>query len=283
MLGAIIGDIVGSQFEHGNRVDGTPMKYYDFPLFTERCRYTDDTVCTLAVAEALLHPERLSFKASLINWCRRYPQAGYGPSFKQWFLSADPTPYDSYGNGSAMRVSPVGFIDMEASDALTGHLVNKDVREAPQRVLDIAKASAVPSHGHEEGIKGAQAVAAAVWLARHTTNKSDILRYIEEKFGYDLRTSLAEIRPTYGFDVTCQGSVPQAIRCFLEARNFEDCIRLAASLGGDSDTQAAIAGGIAQAYYKKIPERMVWEAFSRMPSHMVDVVLQFHQKFDVPF
>lgn len=231
MLGAIIGDVVGSKYEFYN------IKTKDFPLISKGCTYTDDTVMTVAVARALLYAQdhRTDFKEVLLNEMqklgRQYPSAGYGGMFSSWIKSERPVPYNSFGNGSAMRVSPCGMIAVELSEALS-----------------LAKASAEVTHNHPEGIKGAQAVAGAIFLAKTKTTKEDIRQFIIENF-YELDFSIDDIRPKYYFNETCQGSVPQAIACFLESENFEDAIRNAVSLGGDSDTIAAIAGSIAWAYY----------------------------------
>lgn len=233
MFGAIIGDIVGSIYEFNN------IKTKDFPLFQESCCYTDDTVMTIAVAQALLkaREQKLDFKQILIEEMqdlgRRYPGRGYGGSFARWLKTKDPKPYNSYGNGSAMRVSPCGLIAVELSEALA-----------------LAKASAEVTHNHPEGIKGAQAVAGAIFLAKCGKSKEEIKNFIQYTF-YDLDKTLDEIRPTYKFNETCQETVPQAIQAFLESDSFEDAIRNAISLGGDSDTLAAITGSIAWTFYNK--------------------------------
>lgn len=233
MFGAIIGDIVGSIYEFNN------IKTKDFPLFQESCCYTDDTVMTIAVAQALLkaREQKLDFKQILIEEMqdlgRRYPGRGYGGSFARWLKTKDPKPYNSYGNGSAMRVSPCGLMAVELSEALA-----------------LAKASAEVTHNHPEGIKGAQAVAGAIFLAKAGKSKEEIKNFIQINF-YDLDKTLDEIRPTYKFNETCQETVPQAIQAFLESDSFEDAIRNAISLGGDSDTLAAITGSIAWTFYNK--------------------------------
>jgi ADP-ribosylglycohydrolase len=233
MLGAIIGDIVGSVYEWHN------IKTKEFPFFSEKCFFTDDTVMTIAVADALLNggtPD--NFIDSMKKFGRLYPNAGYGGHFRGWLFSDDRKPYNSYGNGSAMRVSPCAWF--------AGTL---DEAEA------LADMSAAVTHNHPEGIKGARATAAAIYLARVAKNKSidetksEIKSYIESKYGYNLSRTLDEIRPAYRFDVSCQGTVPEAIIAFLESTGFEDAVRNAISLGGDSDTLAAITGGIAEAAY----------------------------------
>ncbi len=229
MLGAIAGDIIGSVYEH------QPVKTTEFALFAPGCRFTDDTVLTVAIADCLLTGK--SYARTLEDYYYRYPNAGFGARFDAWARSHEHKPYNSWGNGSAMRVSPVGwgFSDL-------------------QQVLDEAKKSAEITHDHPEGIKGAQATAAAIFLARTGNSKADIKRGIETAFGYDLSRTLAEIRPTYSFDISCQGTVPQAITAFLESTGYEDAVRNAISLGGDSDTLACITGGIAEAFYGGVPD-----------------------------
>jgi len=232
MYGAIIGDIVGSPYEWLSN-----KEYWFLPLY-ERRTYTDDTVMTLAVAKALMagYTADDDIRAEVIKqmrtYGRKYPYAGYGGMFDQWLYTNDPKPYNSFGNGSAMRVSSVGWLydDLDT-------------------VLRIAKLTAEVTHNHPEGIKGAQAIAACVYLARTGHSKRAIRRYITKTFGYDLNRTVNGIRETYGFDVTCQGSVPEAIICFLESRFFDDAIRKAVSLGGDADTIGCMTGGIAEAYY----------------------------------
>lgn len=232
MLGAIIGDIIGSYYEW------RPTKSKDFNLFPEGASFTDDTVMTVAVADAILNNR--DYGESMQEWGRRYPNAGFGRGFKKWLKQDNPTPYNSYGNGSAMRVSPIGW----AFDSI-------------DEVLEQARLSAIVSHDHPEGIKGAQAVALSVYMARKGFAKKDIKAEIISRLGYDLNRSLNDIRSVYKFEVSCQKSVPEAIISFLESSDFEDAIRNAISLGGDSDTQACIAGAIGEAYYKAIPEHMV--------------------------
>lgn len=230
MYGAIIGDIVGSIYERHN------IKTKEFPFVSPGCRFTDDTVMTVAVASALLRSraEETPFKPLLVQEMQRlglmYPRAGYGGGFILWLHDEDPQPYNSFGNGSAMRVSPCGLMAVTLEEAVM-----------------LGRASAEVSHNHPEGIKGAEATAAAVFMSKTGASKDAIRAYISSHY-YDLSFTLDEIRPTYGFDVTCQGSVPQAIVAFLESDSYEDAIRNAISLGGDSDTIAAIAGSIAWSY-----------------------------------
>ena len=258
MIGAIAGDIIGSVFEHD------PIKTTSFPLFTESSRFTDDTVLSVAVADAILNQS--DYVTVLKNYGRKYPAAGYGMSFLRWTQSSVTKPYNSWGNGSAMRVSPVGFAFDSTEDVL---------REAEK--------SAAVTHNHPEGIKGAQATALAIFLAREGADKSEIRRQIQHRFHYDLDRSTDDIRPYYVFDVSCQGSVPESILAFLDSADFEDAVRLAISLGGDSDTMGSIAGGIAQAYYGRIPQQIVDLVRQRLPESFVHVVDQFNATFDVSF
>ncbi|NES82238.1 MAG: ADP-ribosylglycohydrolase family protein [Moorea sp. SIO2B7] len=241
MLGAIAGDIIGSVYERRSN----NIKTKDFPLFSPKSRFTDDTVLSVAVTDVILNGGEYADKIK--QYYRRYPYAGYGGNFKFWAKYNSNEPYNSWGNGSAMRVSPVGF-------------AFKNLEE----VLNEAKRSAEVTHNHPEGIKGAQATATSIFLSRTGKSKSEIKSYIETTFDYNLSQTLAEIRPNYGFDVSCQGSVPQAIISFLESTDFEDAIRNAISLGGDSDTIACITGGIAQAFYGGVPETIAQQALSRL-------------------
>lgn len=241
MLGAITGDIAGSRFEFDN------IKSKDFEFLCDDCYFTDDTVMTVAVGKALMNagadavcnPQKYSariakeFEVQMRDFGGRYPYAGYGGMFSRWLKTDVPKPYNSFGNGAAMRVSPCGIAANSLENALT-----------------LARISAGVTHDHPEGIKGAQAVAAAVFLAKSGKTKGDIKKYIEKNF-YSLNKTLEEIRPNYFFDETCQGTVPQAIRAFLESAGFEDSIRNAVSLGGDSDTLAAITGSISYAFYNR--------------------------------
>jgi ADP-ribosylglycohydrolase len=217
---------------------------------------------TVAVADSILH--KANYAEKYLKYGRMYPNAGYGGMFRQWLFSPDPRPYNSFGNGSAMRVSPVGF-----------------AFSSIEEVLAEAKKSAEVTHDHPEGIKGAQAAAAAVFFARRGESKNAIKNNIEERFGYSLYRKLDEIRPTYRFDVTCRGTVPPAITAFLESESYEDAVRKAVSLGGDSDTLACIAGGIAHAYYKKIPLRIVNEVRSILPVDLLKVMDEFNEAYSV--
>jgi len=231
MIGAIAGDIIGSVYEHYH------IKTKDFPLFDSRCRFTDDSVLTVAVADSILTGR--SYVESVREIGQRYPGVGYGGSFIQWLQSHDPRPYNSWGNGSAMRVSPIGFAFATEDE-----------------VLHQAEKTAEISHNHPEGIKGAQATALAIFLARTVHDKEEIRRQITLRFGYDLDRRVDDIRPTYTFDVSCQGTVPEAIIAFLDSQSYEDAVRNAISLGGDSDTLACITGGIAEAFYGAVPSHI---------------------------
>lgn len=274
MLGAIIGDIVGSVYEWHN------IKTKEFPLFQQNCSFTDDTVMTCAVAEAIMAGgTREDFIQAMKMYGRMYPRAGYGGRFIQWLASDNTEPYNSFGNGSAMRVSSCGWIASCDSFAETGQI--------PEAIREMAKQSAEVTHNHPEGIKGALAIADAIFLARYYFHlcsddssargsapkewKEKIKKHIEETYGYNLTTSLQEIRPSYRFDVTCQGSVPQAIIAFLESTDFEDAIRNAISIGGDSDTIAAITGSIAEAAYG-VPEWIREEAISFLADPLRNVL-----------
>ncbi|WP_455088661.1 ADP-ribosylglycohydrolase family protein [Porphyromonas endodontalis] len=254
MLGAIIGDIVGSRFEFDNTYRT------DFELFTSDCAFTDDSICTIAVADAIIRDEE--FGKVLHEWCRRYPypKGGYGGSFARWVYSNGPQPYGSFGNGSAMRVSPCGWLPAR-EDALTK-----------------AKISAECTHNHPEGIKGAQCVADCIYLARNQKDKAQLREMVQEQYHYDLNLTCDEIRRTSTFDETCQVTVPQAIVCFLESMDFESAIRLAVSIGGDSDTIAAITGSIAEAHYG-IPQPIKEKAWSYLDDDMKRVITQFEEKY----
>ncbi len=252
MLGAIAGDIIGSRFEWHNH------KSKDFELFTAASCFTDDSVLTVALADSLL--TGIPFAEKLKEYFWRYPNAGYGGRFFRWAVSDSTQPYNSFGNGSAMRVSPVGWYFNDLST-----------------VLSEAHKSASVTHDHAEGIKGAQVTAAAIFLARSGENKADIRDFIVERFGYVFDFSLDDIRPHYHFDVTCQGSVPQALQAFFEADDFEDAIRNAVSIGGDSDTIACITGGIAEAFYGEVPTPIRKEVFARLDPPLAEVVRNFLQ------
>jgi ADP-ribosylglycohydrolase len=253
MLGAIAGDIIGSVFE--NR----PIKTTQFPLFAPGCTFTDDSVLTIALADSIMSDS--DYVDELKEYYEAYPYAGYGLHFHVWARSNRREPYNSWGNGSAMRVSPVGF-----------------AYETLEEVLEQAKRSAEVTHNHPEGVKGAQATAAAIFLARQGAEKEEIREYVRETFHYGLRETLDEIRPSYRFDVSCQGSVPEAITAFLESESYEDAVRKAVSLGGDSDTQACITGGIAQAFYG-LPPEIAERALEFLDPALRTVTLEFCERY----
>ena len=274
MLGAIIGDIVGSVYEWNN------IKTKDFPLFRDDCFFTDDTVMTIAIAEALMDGgEDENFINSMKKWGRKYPDAGYGGRFRDWLFSDDRSPYNSWGNGSAMRVSPCGWAMNCEFCARTGMW--------PSNGRDQAKRSAAVTHNHPEGIKGAMAVADSIFICRLYRGRYEadytgiilptiddckrmIRDHVENEYGYNLSMSIDEIRPSYHFNESCQETVPQAITAFLESEDFEDAIRNAISLGGDSDTLAAITGSIAEAAYG-IPQWIKDKAWSYLDEPIRDV------------
>lgn len=254
MLGAMIGDIVGSVYEWHN------IKTRDFPLFSGRCFFTDDTVLTAATAQAIMNGT--NYSAVYQDFARRYPGRGYGGNFGGWIWAENPQPYNSWGNGSAMRVSPVGFVfnDIEA-------------------LLAEAKRSAEVTHNHPEGIKGAQSTALAIFMGRQGASKAEIREEISGRFGYSLDRTLDDIRPQYTFDVSCQGSVPEAIIAFLESSDYEDAVRKAVSLGGDSDTIACITGGIAEAFYGGIPQEIADQGRSYLPEEFIKIIEEFRELY----
>jgi ADP-ribosylglycohydrolase len=256
MIGAIAGDMIGSPYEWN------PIKHKNFE--SEVSAFTDDTVLTVAVAIAILGDR--NFAESIKRFAQRHPRAGYGGSFRKWMWTIENAPYNSFGNGSAMRVSPVGFAFDTVDD-----------------VLLYAKRSAEVTHNHPEGIKGAQATALAVFMARNGETKAAIRDEIIDRFGYDLHRSLDNIRPDYRFDVSCQGSVPEAIIAFLESSSYLDAVKNAISLGGDADTMACIAGGIAQAYYRQIPETIVERALQKLTPDLRQAVDRFTGAYSCPF
>ena len=255
MLGAIIGDIVGSVYEFSN------IKTKDFPLFSKKSVFTDDTVMTAAVAEGLLNGGRVhNYVDAMKRLGREHPKAKYGQMFFIWLFANDSKPYNSWGNGSAMRVSPVGWL-----------FNSLEITEIA------AEVSAAVTHNHPEGIKGAQATAASIFLAKNGKSKDEIKTYIETKYDYNLTRTLDEIRPAYKYDISCQGTVPEAIIAFLESVDFEDAIRNAISLGGDSDTLAAITGSIAEAAYG-VPDEIRNRAISLLDLPLSDVYDRWQNK-----
>ncbi len=261
ILGAICGDTIGSVYEFD------PTKNYQFELLRSDMSYTDDSIITVAVADWIIHDQSLSH-ALLVKAMRWYgqkepcPMGSYGGGFMNWLFSEDPKPYGSWGNGSAMRVSAVGF----AFDTL-------------EETLRVAKISAEVTHNHPEGIKGAQATAAAIFMARNMATKVEIRDYIEQTFGYDLHRSYVDVKKSYHFEGSCQKTVPEAIIAFLESKDYVDAIRLAVALGGDADTIGAITGAIAAAYYREIPDEIVEFTLKRMPEHLRIVVDAFNLKY----
>ena len=260
MIGAIIGDISGSRYERNNH------KSKDFPFFDKKCRLTDDSIMSLAVAKAILesgdNTESLSQNAVTFmqGLGRIYSNAGYGGSFIKWIMDPDPEPYNSYGNGAAMRVGPCGF----AADSI-------------EKAKELSALVTKVSHNHPEGMKGAEAIAVAVFMAKTGANKDDIRQHIEENY-YNLNFSIDEIRETYTFDVTCQGSVPVALEAFFESVDFEDAVRIAISVGGDSDTIAAMAGSVAEAYYG-IPEDIMESVIDFFDARQMEILYYFEKKY----
>lgn len=256
MLGAIVGDIVGSIYEFNNH------RSKDFPLFSGGCDFTDDTVLNVAVADCLMNQG--SYAEYIKNYTRKYPNRGYGGRFAQWIRFESMEPYNSWGNGSAMRVSAVGF----AFDDL-------------EMVMQEAKRSSEVTHNHPEGIKGAQATALAIYMARQGQSKEQIKSAIAKSFSYDLDRTLDEIRPVYQFNESCQETVPEAVIAFLESTDFEDAIRNGISLGGDSDTLTCITGGIAEAFYGGVPQDIAEKALSYLPKVMREVVEEFRARYNL--
>ncbi len=253
MLGAIVGDIVGSIYEHANH------RSKEFPLFKDDSRFTDDSVLTCATAAVLF--AGCDYSDLYRKLGLQYPGAGYGARFMHWLMDDSMGPYDSYGNGSAMRVSPVGW-----------------AFDSEEEVLAAASASAEVTHNHPEGIKGAQATALAIFRARNGQSQEDIASEMAERFGYDISIPVDELRDTYKYNESCQGTVPEAIRCYMEASDFEDAIRNAISIGGDSDTLAAITGSIAEATFG-VPSGIAEEAISRLDEPLAAILLRFCEKY----
>jgi ADP-ribosylglycohydrolase len=256
MIGAIAGDMIGSPYER------YPIKHTDFDLRVSA--FTDDTVLTIAIAYSILNETEIA--SSLKKFAEKYHNLPYGAGFRNWVRSWDSGPYNSFGNGSAMRVSPVGFAYDSVDD-----------------VLHQAKRTAEATHNHIEGIKGARATALAIYLARTGESKNTIRKEISDRFSYDLNRTVDEIRPNYSFDITCQGSVPESIVAFLDSDSWEDAVTKSISLGGDADTMACITGGIAQAYYKKIPENIAEAVRNKLPADLRGVLDTFNKKYNCTF
>ena len=262
MLGAIIGDTVGSVYEFNN------IKIIDFPLFSVKSNYTDDSIMTMAVASWLLNDSQHTAEGledAMVKFGRQYPcpMGGYGGMFFRWLFNSKNIrePYNSWGNGSAMRVSAVGWMF--------------DTLEETEHVAELSSAI---THNHPEGIKGAQSTAAAIFLARNGSSKEEIRSYISEKYGYNLNRTCDEIRPVYGWDGSCQGTVPEAMVAFFDSTDFESSIRLAVSLGGDSDTLSCITGGIAEAFYGQIPDDIALKEWSLLPDDFKAILKQMTEK-----
>lgn len=256
LYGALGGDFVGSIYEFCN------IKTKEFPLIADRCDFTDDSVLTLATADAICSDG--NYTLAYHRWGNRHRHRGYGSAFRRWLTRPEDelAPYGSWGNGAAMRVSPVGYAFQTIDE-----------------VLDAAKASASATHNHSEGIRGAQATALSILLARQGNSKETIQKEIEHRFGYNLSQSLDLIRPTYCFDVSCQGTVPVAIRAFLESSSYEDAIRNAISIGGDSDTIGAVTGGISLAFYKEMPDGLVEAMEAKLTADMKEVCERFAKDY----
>ena len=256
IIGAIAGDVIGSAYEFN------PTRDHDFDLFTPKSTFTDDTVLTMANALWLLEDPRHTHEklvSIMLDFCWKYPDRGYGGRFAHWIHDGDPQPYNSFGNGSAMRVSPVGYYAKTLDEA-----------------LNLAQISAEVTHNHPEGIKGAQATAAAIFLARQGKTKREIREYVMKTFGYDLSRTLEEIRPTFTFDETCQRTVPEAITCFMEGKGYEDVVRLSVALAGDADTIAAIAGSISSAV-DEVPNEITQPVIERLSEEFCTILLRFNQ------
>jgi ADP-ribosylglycohydrolase len=256
IIGAIAGDVIGSAYEFN------PTRDHDFELFTPKSSFTDDTVLTMANALWLIDDEQHTHERLveiMLDLCRRYPNRGYGGRFANWICDKDPQPYNSYGNGSAMRVSPVGYYAQSLEEALA-----------------LAKVSAEVTHNHPEGIKGAQATAAAIFLARCGKSKQEIRDYVAQTFDYDLSRTLDEIRPTFTFDETCQRTVPEAITCFMEGKDYEDVVRLSVALAGDADTIAAIAGSISSAV-DEVPNGITQQVIALLSEELCTTLLRFNE------
>jgi len=254
MIGAIAGDIIGSIYEWNN------IKTKDFILFSDRCFYTDDTILTVALADSILTDT--PYVNNLKTFYRWYPNAGYGGGFHRWAQGGSFEPYNSWGNGAAMRISPVGYAYNDL-----------DV------VIEKAREFSAVTHNHAEGVKGGQATAAAIFLSRTGKSKNEIRAFIETRFQYDLSQHVDEIRPHYKFDESCQGTVPPAIRTFIDSTDFEDAIRTAVSLGGDTDTLACITGGIAQAFYGAVPETIQQKVYSILDERLGEITKRFMRRY----
>ena len=253
MIGAIAGEIIGSHYEWHR------IKTKEFELFHPKSRFTDDTTLSMAIAKSILDGE--PYLDNVVDFGLRYFDVGYGGSFKKWLKGDEHEPYNSWGNGSAMRVSPIAW-----------------AFESEEKVLEEARKSAEITHNHPEGIKGAEATALAIFMARKGATKEEIRERISTQFEYDLSRTIDEIRPAYKFEVSCAKSVPESIICFLDSDSFEDCIRNCISLGGDADTMGAIAGGIAEAYYG-VPKEIEEKALTYLPNEFLEILERFQNRY----
>ncbi len=256
LRGAICGDIIGSAYEWHS------TKNYNFTLNTKASRFTDDTVCSIAVADALVSNSPLT--STMQKWCRKYPNAGYGGKFRHWIVSDSPEAYGSYGNGSAMRVSAAGA-----------------VATSKEECLDLAEKTAIITHNHREGIKGAQSVALAIYMGLRGATKNEIQEELVNRFGYNLTRNYSDIQADYRFHVSCQKSVPEAIIAFMVSNDYESAVRRAVALGGDADTQAAIAGSIAAAYYGEIPKSLLSVCMEKLTEEMKSIINEFDSLLEV--
>ena len=254
MFGAIVGDIAGSAYERAN------FRFETCEIFAKGSQYTDDTVLTLATADHFIFGD--SYAHNYRQFGRNYPRAGYGGSFIKWMTSDNPQPYESWGNGSAMRVSPVGW-----------------VAENLDWALSEAERSAEVTHNHPNGIKGAQAISSSIFLSRQGESKESIRNFVTDRFGYDLESTVEDLRKTHIFDMSCEGTVPVAIVAFLESYDFESSIRKAISIGGDSDTIACMTGSISHAFYREIPKWMSDYCFSLLDPVQQSIITDFWKKF----
>ena len=262
MIGAIIGDVVGSPYE------GRRMKFfdYDFPLFNEKSTFTDDTILTVATAKAIM--EGTSYKDVYLELGRKYRNKGYGSAFQAWLYSSDPQPYNSWGNGSAMRISPIGF-----------HMAG--YADCHENFPEEVEASASVTHNHPDAIRGAEAITYAIMRAIDGDSKEKIKKDVSNAFEYEFKNDWQFYRDNYRFDVTCKGTVIQALTVFFESTSFEDCIRKSVLMGGDTDTLACISGSVAEAFYKYIPEDIAMAAMSRIPDEFLVVIKDFYKSMKV--
>lgn len=257
-IGAVVGDVIGSAYEFNN------VRYKSFDMFTKHTKFTDDSVLTIAIMDVLSSGKEITHKHivdTYQKWCRKYPNSGYGGRFRNWIISDDPKPYNSLGNGSAMRTSPIAYF-----------------AKSEQEVESLAKLFAEVSHNHPEGIKGAVVISMCIFLAKQGKTKEEIKKYASNY--YDLDFDYEDLRRNYRFDETCPNSVPQAIYCFLISKDYEDCIRTTISIGGDCDTTAAMSCAIAEAYYKEIPNEICEKVLTYLTFEMIEVIERFNKVID---